>query len=240
MFAEEGGTVILADVVEDPGREIARQLRKSGAQSLFVRLDTTSQSDWKATVRLIRRKFGSLRVLLNNAGIISRIGIGKINLKEWKRVIDVNLMGPMLGIKAVAPLMRDSGGGAIVNIGSTAGLAGHPGVAYASSKWGLRGMTACAAMEYLDWGIRVNAVHPAQVINARVISRSAVGYRCANERAMPMKRAARPDEVARAVLFLASEEVSYITAADLAVDGGATSIGLARVRALMEQDHNRA
>jgi 3alpha(or 20beta)-hydroxysteroid dehydrogenase len=138
-----------------------------------------------------------------------------------------------------APLIRDSGGGAIVNISSTAGLVGHPGVAYAASKWGLRGVTKSAAMELLEWNIRVNSVHPAQVIETGMAASATPGYRYANERVMPLKRPSRPEEVAQAVLFLASDESSYINAAEIVVDGGAVSIGLPRVRTLLEQDFDR-
>jgi 3alpha(or 20beta)-hydroxysteroid dehydrogenase len=137
-------------------------------------------------------------------------------------------------------LIRDSGGGSIVNISSTAGLVGHPGVAYAASKWGLRGVTKSAAMELLDWNIRVNSVHPAQVADTGMSGNATPGYRYANERAMPLKRASRPDEVAQAVLFLASEDSSYINASEIVVDGGAVSIGLPRVRTLLEEDFNHA
>jgi len=179
-------------------------------------------------------------VLVNNAGVVSRTSIRTLPLSEWQRVIDINLTGPMLGIQAAAPLMRDSGGGAVVNISSTAGLLGHPGAAYAASKWGLRGVTKSAAMELLDWNIRVNSVHPAQVTDTGMASGATPGYRYANERVMPLKRPSRPDEVAQAVLFLASDEASYINATEIVVDGGAVSIGLPRVRTLLEDDYNQA
>ena len=173
---------------------------------------------------------------MNNAGVVSRTSVRTIPMTEWERVLAINLTGPMLGIQAAAPLMRDSGGGSIVNISSTAGLLGHPGVAYAASKWGLRGVTKSAALELLDWGIRVNSVHPAQVIDTGMAASATPGYRYANDRVMPLKRSSRPDEVAHAVLFLASEEASYLNAAEIVVDGGATSIGLPRVRTLLEED----
>jgi 3alpha(or 20beta)-hydroxysteroid dehydrogenase len=109
-------------------------------------------------------------------------------------------------------------------------------VAYAASKWGLRGVTKSAALELLEWGIRVNSIHPAQVTDTGMAASATPGYRYANERAMPLKRASRPDEVAQAVLFLASDEASYINAAEIVVDGGAVAIGLPRVRTLLEED----
>lgn len=240
MLAEQGATVILADVVDAAGKAAAAAIRKAGGKAEYARLDVTSADDWDRVVRAIRRKHRALHILINNAGIVSRTSIHAISLAEWQRVIDVNLTGPMLGIQAAAPLMRDSGGGAVVNISSTAGLIGHPGVAYAASKWGLRGVTKSAAMECLAWNIRVNSIHPAQVIDTGMAASSTPGWRYANERAMPLRRPSRPDEVAQAVLFLASDEASYVNAAEIVVDGGAVSIGLPRVRALMEEDFVRA
>ena len=240
MLAEQGASVVLADVIDRAGKAAAAAIRESGGSAEYMRLDVTAASDWDRVVRAIRRKHRALHILVNNAGIVSRTNVHAIALEEWQRVIDVNLTGPMLGIKATAPLMRDSGGGAVVNISSTAGLLGHPGVAYAASKWGLRGVTKSAAMECLQWNIRVNSVHPAQVTDTGMAASSTPGWRYANERAMPLKRPSRPDEVAQAVLFLASDEASYINAAEIVVDGGAVSIGLPRVRTLMEEDFDRA
>jgi 3alpha(or 20beta)-hydroxysteroid dehydrogenase len=239
MFAGEGAAVALTDVVPGPGRQTAALIRESGGAAVFLKLDVTSPSSWQQVVRRVRREFGGLHVLVNNAGVVSRTSIRSLPLAEWQRVIDINLTGPMLGIQAAAPLIRDSGGGAVVNISSTAGLLGHPGAAYAASKWGLRGVTKSAAMELLDWNIRVNSVHPAQVIDTGMTAGATPGYRYANERVMPLKRASRPDEVAQAVLFLAGDDASYINAAELVVDGGAVSIGLPRVRTLLEEDYKQ-
>jgi 3alpha(or 20beta)-hydroxysteroid dehydrogenase len=221
MFAEQGAAVVLTDVVQATGRSAAAELRERGF------------------VRRVRREHGRLDVLVNNAGIVSRTSIRTLSMREWNRVIEINLTGPMLGIQAVAQLMRDSGGGSIVNISSTAALLGHPGVAYAASKWGLRGVTKSAALELVDWNIRVNSVHPAQVTDTGMAAGATPGYRYANERVMPLKRPSRPDEVAQAVLFLASDEASYVNATEVVVDGGAVAIGLPRVRTLLEEDYKR-
>ena len=239
LFAEEGATVVLTDIIARPGKGAAHEIAASGAAAMFFNLDVTSEPGWRQVMKRIQRSLGRLDVLVNNAGVVSRTSIRALGLDEWDKVIAINLTGPMLGIKAAAPLMRDSGGGSIVNISSTAGLVGHPGAAYAASKWGLRGVTKSAAMELLDWNIRVNSVHPAQVSDTGMASGATPGYRYANERVMPLKRASRPDEVAQAVLFLASEDASYINAAEIVVDGGAVSIGLPRVRTLLEEDYNK-
>ena len=240
MFAGEGAAVVLTDVAEAAGKAAAAQIADKGGRALFLKHDVTALSGWQHVIRRVQREFGKLHVLVNNAGVVSRTSIRTLPPAEWQRVIAINLTGPMLGIQAAAPLMRDSGGGSVINISSTAGLLGHPGVAYAASKWGLRGVTKSAAMELLDWNIRVNSVHPAQVADTGMAAGATPGYRYANERVMPLKRASRPDEVAQAVLFLASDESSYINAAEIVVDGGAVSIGLPRVRTLLEQDHDAA
>ena len=239
MLAEQGATVVLADVADGAGRAAAKAMRAAGGSAEYIHLDVTSAAEWERAARAIRRRHRALHILINNAGVVSRTSVHAISLAEWRRVIDINLTGPMLGIRALAPLMRDSGGGAVVNISSTAGLIGHPGVAYAASKWGLRGITKSAAMECLEWNIRVNSIHPAQVIDTGMSASATPGYRYANDRVMPLKRSSRPDEVAQAVLFLASDEASYINAAEIVVDGGAVSIGLPRVRTLLEEDFNR-
>lgn len=238
MFAEQGAAVVLTDVVEATGKAAAAELRKAGADARFVQHDVTDPASWAKVVKTIRRVHGKLHVLVNNAGVVSRTSFHGISMREWNRVLAINLTGPMIGTQAVAPLIRDSGGGSIVNISSTAGLLGHPGVAYAASKWGLRGVTKSTAMEMLDWNVRVNSVHPAQVSETGMSANATPGYRYANERVMPMKRASRPDEVAQAVLFLASDESSYINASEIVVDGGAVAIGLPRVRTLLEEDFN--
>lgn len=240
MFAQEGAAVVLTDVAEAPGKTAAAELRKAGHDARFIAHDVTDPASWEKVVKTIRRVHGKLHVLVNNAGVVSRTPFHSISMREWERVLAINLTGPMLGTQVAGPLMRDSGGGSIVNISSTAGLVGHPGVAYAASKWGLRGMTKSTAMEMLEWNVRVNSVHPAQVTDTGMSANATPGYRYANERAMPMKRASRPDEVAQAVLFLASDESSYINASEIVVDGGAVSIGLPRVRTLLEEDYNRS
>ena len=141
-------------------------------------------------------------------------------------VLAVNLTGPFLGTRAAAPLIRDSGGGAIVNIGSTAAINGHFAAAYSASKWGLRGLTKCAAMEYVDWNIRVNAVHPSIVPTPMVTG--SPDFVAAMEHMTPLRRSATLQEVANVVLFLASDEASYLTGLDIPIDGGFTDLGAYR------------
>jgi len=238
MFAREGAAVVLGDVVDRGGKAVAKEINAAGGRAVYIPLDVCSLEAWSRAAAKAKRAFGGLHILINNAGVVSRTGIQEVSLAEWKRVLDINLTGPMYGCRACAPLIRDSGGGSIVNISSTAGLVGHTGVAYTASKWGLRGITKTAALEYIDWGIRVNSIHPAQVIDTGMSGSASEGYRYANQRVMPMKRSATPDEVTNAVLFLASDESSYMTGNEIVVDGGAVSIGLPRARIVLEAEFN--
>lgn len=237
-FACEGAITVLADVNRDAGEALERSLCGRGHQAMFVKLDVSEARDWAAAMERIQSELGALHVLVNNAGIISRASIREVTSEEWQRVLNVNLMGSMLGIQSAAKLIRDSGGGSVVNVGSTSGVVGHPGVAYSASKWGLRALTRSAALDLLGWGIRVNTVHPSQVADTGITEGANEGYRKASDRVMPAGRAVSAAEVAAAVLFLASDESSYINATDLMVDGGAVSIGLPRIRALLESESN--
>lgn len=236
-FARSGASVVLADIVAGRGKEVVAEINDSGANASFVELDVTEADSWRSALDHVAGRYGQLHVLVNNAGVVSRNGVQSVPMEEWQRVIAINLTGPMLGIQTMAPLIRASGGGSIVNVSSTAGLLGHPGVAYTASKWGLRGMTKSAALSLLDWGIRVNSVHPAQVTETNISSGATPGWRYANERVMPAKRPSKPDEVCNAVLFLASDEASYINATELVVDGGAFAIAQANMRAMLQRDY---
>jgi 3alpha(or 20beta)-hydroxysteroid dehydrogenase len=236
LFAREGAAVVLADVDVGPGASLAATIVRDGGRALALPLDVTSAAAWTRVVDRVRRDFGALHVLVNNAGVGSRTGIMETGPGDWARVLAINLTGPLLGMRAAAPLMRDSGGGSIVNISSTAGLVGHSGVAYVGSKWGLRGITKTAALEFLDWGIRANSVHPAQVSDTRITDGAPAGHPEANARVIPLGRLARPEEVAYAVLFLASDESSYITGSEIVVDAGYTSFALSRLRRALQSD----
>jgi len=228
---------VLAGIVAHKSNEIVAELGETGANASFVELDVTRADSWQSVLDHVSSQYGRLHVLVNNAGVIGRSGVQSVPMEEWQRVIAINLTGPMLGIQTMAPLIRASGGGSIVNVSSTAGLIGHPGVAYTASKWGVRGVTKSAALSLLDWHIRVNSVHPAQVTDTNISAAATPGWRYANERVMPAGRPSKPDEVCNAVLFLASDEASYINATELVVDGGAFSIAQANVRAMLQRDY---
>jgi len=221
-FAAEGASVLLVDVLDDLGREAAAAI---GGATAYQRLDVTRESDWKAAVSFAESRFGKLDVLVNNAAILHLAAIETSKLEDWNRVIAVNQTGPFLGIRAVIPAMRRAGGGSIVNISSLDGLVGLDLFsAYASTKWALRGLSRCAALELGQHGIRVNTVCPAggsDEMSApfRPPGSDPVAY--VAKRAIP--RRATLDEIASMIVFLASDESSFCTGADFPVDGGATA-----------------
>ncbi len=228
LFAQAGANVIIGDVIEDEGVVLAKDIRASGGVCEFKKLDVASEQDWAAAIAFGKDKFGGLNVLVNNAGVALRgVDIEHTTREQWERVLGVNLTGCFYGIRAVAPLMKAAGGGAIVNIGSTAGINGHFATAYSAAKWGLRGLTKAAAMEYAEFNIRVNTVHPS-ILETHMTagSQSFIDSMVA---ATPRGRGANVEDVARAVMFLASEEAAFLTGIDLPVDGGFTDIGLYRM-----------
>ena len=227
MFAAAGARVVVADVLDDEGGALAQSIRQAGGAADYCRLDVASEQDWHDAVAFAKTTFGSLHVLVNNAGVSLRgVDLANTSRADWDRVLAVNLTAPFLGIRAAAPVMRESGGGAIVNIGSTAGINGHFAAAYSASKWGLRGLTKAAAMEYADWNIRVNAVHPSIVRTPMVAG--ADKFVEAMEYVTALGRSASLADVAHAVMFLASDEAGYLTGLDLPVDGGFTALGTYR------------
>ena len=189
------------------------------------RLDVTLEADWAEAVAFAESRFGKLDVLVNNAAILHLASIETTKLADWRRVVEVNQTGPFLGIRAVIPAMRRAGGGSIVNISSLDGLVGLDHFsAYASTKWALRGLARCAALELGDDGIRVNTVCPAggsDEMSAPFRPPGADPVAYVANRAIP--RRATVEEIASMIVFLASDESSFCTGADFPVDGGATA-----------------
>ncbi|MFC8868785.1 SDR family NAD(P)-dependent oxidoreductase [Streptomyces sp. NPDC057148] len=216
LFAALGAQVVLTDVREDEGRATAAFL---GPAARFVRHDVTDEQSWEAAVATAVDGFGRLDVLVNNAAIYTTSPVVDEDPARLEALLRVNLMGPFLGIRAVAPAMRANGGGSIVNISSQAGLQGIWGHgAYGAAKWGLRGLTRTAALELGADGIRVNSVHPGAIATAMT------GHLDNKEHpGAPLGRVGEPEEVARLVAFLASDDASYLSGAELAVDGGASA-----------------
>jgi NAD(P)-dependent dehydrogenase (short-subunit alcohol dehydrogenase family) len=223
IFAREGAKVIVADVLEAEGKQVAEKITAGGGQARFVKLDVTSEAEWDAAVKAAVGAFGRLDVLVNNAGISGTYDTDMLSSAAWDKVMAVNAKGVFLGMKSAIPLMKKAGGGAIVNISSISGFVGQDGVhmAYNASKGAVRIMTKTAAVQYAADGIRVNSVHPGFMPPMRTSKTSAdPTWRAKMLGAVPMKREGRVEEVAHAVLFLASDEASYITGTELVVDGG--------------------
>ena len=220
LFAKEGAKVVVGDVLEAEGRKVADSL---GGAGRFVRLDVTSETDWEQAIAAAVSTFGKLDVLVNNAGISGTFDPDTLSTSAWDRLMDVNAKGTFLGMKHAIPAMEKAGGGAIVNISSVSGFVGQNGIhmAYNASKGAVRLMTKSAAVQYARSGIRVNSVHPG-VLPAMRSSKATAdpAFRQKMLAGVPMRREGRVEEVAYAVLFLASDEASYITGTELVVDGG--------------------
>lgn len=216
LFVREGATVFVADVLDEVGEQLVADIKNGGGTAHYLHLDVTNEADWNAAVSAV----GSLDILVNNAGITGRGGMLNTSRESWQRVFDVNVTGAFLGMAAFAPGMKSARSGSIVNIVSMASLNGYPGIAYGASKWALRGLSKSAALEFASWNVRVNAVHPG-LVDTPMISNE---HHNAEMRAItPMGRSAAPEEIADLVLFLASEESSFITGADIPIDGGFTA-----------------
>ena len=220
IFAREGARVVVADILEAEGKEVVKTI---GDAARFVKLDVTNEGEWQTAVAAAEREFGKLDILVNNAGISGTYTADLTSTDAWDRVMGINAKGVFFGMKHAVPALQRAGGGAIVNISSISGFAGQHGVhmAYNASKGAVRIMTKTAAVQWAADNIRVNSVHPGFMPAMRTSVGSAnPEWRAKVLRAVPMKREGRVEEVAHAVLFLASDEASYITGTELVVDGG--------------------
>jgi NAD(P)-dependent dehydrogenase (short-subunit alcohol dehydrogenase family) len=223
IFAREGAKVVVGDVLEAEGRDTVANITKAGGHARFVKLDVTNEAAWQEAVKGTVAGFGKLDVLVNNAGISGTFDPDTMSTAAWDTLMNVNAKGVFLGMKHAIPAMQHAGGGAIVNISSISGFVGQDKIhmAYNASKGAVRLMTKSAAVQYARDGIRVNSVHPGFMPPMRTSKASAdPDWRARMLRAVPMKRDGRVEEVAYAVLFLASDEASYITGTELVVDGG--------------------
>jgi 3alpha(or 20beta)-hydroxysteroid dehydrogenase len=225
-FVAEGARVVIGDVLDDRGRELAAEL---GAENCrYVHHDVTSEQDWAVATAAAADAFGTLNVLVNNAGVLRNKLIADMTLAEFREVIDVNLVGEWLGVKSVIGPMTAAGGGSIVNISSVEGFAGAAGLsAYSASKFGVRGVTRSAAQELGKLGIRVNSVHPGGIMTTMTATafESFAGVTDGEGflRSLPIPRFARSAEVSPLVVYLASDESSYCTGSEFVVDGGMLS-----------------
>ena len=212
MLIAEGACVLIGDILDDVGTALAEDL---GDAARYVHLDVTSASDWTAAVGTALDGFGTLNVLVNNAGIVQLGPLKTLDVDRWQKVLDVNLTGPMLGTKTVIGPMIAAGGGSIINVSSIEGLRGAAYVhSYVASKWGLRGLTKSSALELASSNIRVNSIHPG------FIRTPMTEHLPEDMVTAPLGRPGTPDEVATFVVFLASDESSFSTGSEYVVDGG--------------------
>lgn len=225
LFAEQGAALVLTDVSDEPLTALAARLGEAGAEVISIHLDVSSSTEWSAAVDKVRERFGRLDILVNVAGILDWPGIEDTEEDAWDRVIAINQTGTWLGMKAAMPMLRASGNASVINTSSVLGLIGSgAAAAYQASKGAVRLLTKTAAVEYAKQGVRVNSVHPGVIVTPMIQDLlDEQGDQQADIVRTPMGRAGRADEVAPIMLFLASDESSFMTGSELVVDGGLTA-----------------
>ena len=226
LFAQEGARVVFGDVLIEQGRQVEAEIRELGGDATFVKLDVTDPADWDNVVATAESRYGKLDVLVNNAGVVSWGVVEDTTSEEWDRVMYVNAKGVFLGTKAAIPAMRQAGGGAIVNISSISGMVGQEAIqpVYNASKGAVRLLTKATAVQYAKEGIRCNSVHPGTVatdMNAERRADPALFQQTLDR--IPLHTVAQPEDIAYAVLYLASDEASFVTGSELVIDGGFTA-----------------
>ena len=224
LFAREGAKVVIGDLLDDEGRQIEAQIAELGGDATYIHLDVTSADDWDAAVQTALDRYGRLDILVNNAGIGGTGGgLENATLESWDRTLDINAKGVFLGTKAAIPAIRDAGGGSIVNISSIAGIiglgSGNP--AYAASKGAVRLLTKSTAIQHASENIRCNSVHPGLIVTAMTEAILADPIRRQYwDDNIPLGRYGTVDDIANGVLFLASDDSSFVTGSELVIDGG--------------------
>jgi NAD(P)-dependent dehydrogenase (short-subunit alcohol dehydrogenase family) len=228
LFGREDATVIVTDVEETGGRVVAEEVTHAGGRAAFLRLDVTSEPAWIATIEHVLREHGRLDVLVNNAGVgglPARVVAEHVALTDWNLIMTGNATSVMLGTKHAIPAMRRNGGGAIVNVASIYAMVGsRSGTSYHASKGAARALTRATAIQYASQGIRINAVFPGFVETGMTAEMHArPGVREERVALTPLGRIAEPEEIAPGILYLASDEASFVTGTELVIDGGMTA-----------------
>ncbi|MEV0013868.1 SDR family NAD(P)-dependent oxidoreductase [Streptomyces tendae] len=225
LFAREGARLVITDVRREPLERLARRIEAGGAEVTTIPLDVSSAREWEEVTTLVRERFGVLDVLVNVAGILDWPGIEDTREEVWDRVIDVNQKGTWLAMRAAMPLLRASGNASVINTSSVLGLVGSgAAAAYQASKGAVRLLSKTAAVEYARQGVRINSIHPGVIATPMIQDLlDEQGDRQPDIQRTPMRRAGRADEIASAMLFLASDDSSFVTGSELVVDGGLTA-----------------
>ncbi len=224
LFAREGAGVAIGDILEAEGRKVVEEISEVGGRAIFVPLDVTNEAQWAEAVAATVAEFGKLDVLVNNAGVPSWGRVEDASVESWDHVMDINAKGVFLGTKAAIPEMRRAGGGSIINISSQLGLVGTDfasGPEYQASKGAVRILTKATAIQYAEDGIRANSVHPGPINTSMTETTQADAALYVSR--IPLGRYGEPNEVAYGVLFLASDEASFMTGSELVIDGGWTA-----------------
>ena len=225
MFVQEGAKVVIGDVLDEDGKQTEAEINEAGGECVFVHLDVTDETAWQDAVAAAVDRFGKLDILVNNAGIARINNVEDTTSDEWDLVMDINAKGVFLGTKAAIPEIRKAGGGSIVNISSIAGLTGGRTSSYAASTGAVRLLTTSSAIQYAGEGIRCNSVHPG-VIETPMTTPTMLNTqegRDLNASRHPLGRVGQPEDIAYGVLFLASDESSFMTGSELVIDGGLTA-----------------
>ena len=226
LFCREGASVVIGDVLDDEGKAVEAAIKAKGGAIVYVHLDVTDEGDWQHAVALAVSRFGKLDVLVNNAGISGHGRVEDVDAKEWDHVMDINAKGVFLGTKVAIPAMRRAGGGSIINISSQLGLVGsdHTSPHYSASKGAVRLLTKTTAVQYAKEKIRANSVHPGPITTPMTEKRrSDPAHNAMMMSRIPLGRYGEADEVAYAVLYLASDESAFVTGSELVIDGGWTA-----------------
>ena len=225
LFAQEGAKVVLTDILDEEGEAVAAEIRQQGGDAIYVRLDVTQEQQWQDVIQTTVDRYGKLDILVNNAGIFPMVRVEDTSVELWEQVMDINVTGVFLGTKHAIPVMRAAGGGSIINISSVAGLVGGSrAAAYSASKGAVRILTKGTAVQYASDGIRANSVHPGIIVTQMTEELlSDEDQRAQRLTSTPIGRFGTAEDVAYGVLFLASDESSYVTGSELVIDGGSTA-----------------
>ena len=226
MMASEGASVVFGDILDDEGKKVEAEIAELGNAATYVHLDVTKEDDWKAAIDTAVTRYGKLDILVNNAGILIRKSIEETTEEEWDRIMAINAKGVFFGTKHAIPAMRQAGGGSIVNISSTAGLVGSldGSPSYTATKGAVRLFTKATAIQYAKDGIRCNSVHPGPIDTEMIRDTLTDPERMERRmQRLPLKRVGTTEDIAYGVLYLASDESSFVTGAELVIDGGTTA-----------------